>query len=193
MCFDSSIVQLRFAQPASTMTSSHNTRETPMKSILLLGAGKIGAVVADLLAHASTDGRPDYQVTVADRSAALLAGLPRHAQIDTRVLDVHDAHALRDALAGRYAVLSALPYMLTLQVAQAARELGVHYLDLTEDVAATRGIRALAEGAGTAFIPQCGLAPGFISIVAHDLARRYESLDSVRMRVGALPAYPSNA
>ena len=164
-----------------------------MKSILLLGGGKIGGVVADLLAHASTAGQPDYRVTVADRSEMLLAGLPRHAQLDTLVLDVTDGAALRAALKGRYAVLSALPYMLTLKVAQAARELGVHYLDLTEDVAATRGIRELAQGANTAFIPQCGLAPGFISIVAHDLARRYESLDSVRMRVGALPAYPSNA
>jgi saccharopine dehydrogenase-like NADP-dependent oxidoreductase len=42
-------------------------------------------------------------------------------------------------------------------------------------------------------IPQCGLAPGFISIVAADLASRFDRLDSVRMRVGALPAYPSNA
>jgi saccharopine dehydrogenase-like NADP-dependent oxidoreductase len=69
----------------------------------------------------------------------------------------------------------------------------VHYLDLTEDVASTQRIRALAEGASSAFIPQCGLAPGFISIVAADLAARFDRLDSVRMRVGALPAYPSNA
>ncbi len=51
----------------------------------------------------------------------------------------------------------------------------------------------LAENASTAFIPQCGLAPGLISIVANDLAKRFDSLDSVRMRVGALPQYPSNA
>ena len=60
-------------------------------------------------------------------------------------------------------------------------------------MASTRRIRELADGAGSAFIPQCGLAPGFISIVAADLARRFDKLDSVRMRVGALPAYPSNA
>ena len=65
-----------------------------MKSILLLGGGKIGSVVADLLAHATSSGQPDYQVTVADRSEALLAGLPRHPQIDTRVLDVNDAAIL---------------------------------------------------------------------------------------------------
>ena len=48
-------------------------------------------------------------------------------------------------------------------------------------------------GARIAFIPQCGLAPGFIGIVAADLARQFDVLDSVRLRVGALPAYPSNA
>ena len=42
-------------------------------------------------------------------------------------------------------------------------------------------------------MPQCGLAPGFIAIVAHDIARRFDSLDDVRLRVGALPQYPSNA
>src|SRR5207248_11525965 len=45
----------------------------------------------------------------------------------------------------------------------------------------------------TAFLLQWGLAPGFISIVAADLAGRFGTLDSVRMRVVALPAYPCNA
>ncbi len=90
-------------------------------------------------------------------------------------------------------MLSAAPYHLTLQIAVAARAANVHYLDLTEDVLSTRRIRELAAAANSAFIPQCGLAPGFISIVAADLARRFDTLDSVRMRVGALPAYPSNA
>jgi saccharopine dehydrogenase-like NADP-dependent oxidoreductase len=162
-------------------------------SILVLGGGKIGAVVAELLAHASTDGRPDYQVTLADRSATALAGAPRHPQVDTLVLDASDRAALAAALQGRYAVLSALPYMLTVQVAEGARAAGCHYLDLTEDVAATRRIREIAAGAARAFIPQCGLAPGFISIVAADLARRFDTLDSVRMRVGALPTFPSNS
>ena len=163
-----------------------------MKDILVIGGGKIGSVVADLLCQSGS-----YEVTVADRSAAQLAELSQRsdnmAAPNTLVLDVLDDAALRQALNGRFAVLSAAPYHLTTRVAQAARELGVHYLDLTEDVASTRRIRELAVGAQTAFIPQCGLAPGFISIVAADLARQFDTLDSVRMRVGALPAYPSNA
>jgi saccharopine dehydrogenase-like NADP-dependent oxidoreductase len=165
--------------------------------ILVIGGGKIGSVVAALLAQAS--GTLRYRVTVADRSPAQLHELQRElstgpaADIATLELDVHDPAQLRAALEGRYAVLSAAPYHLTVKVAEAARAAGVHYLDLTEDVASTRRIRELAEGATSALIPQCGLAPGFISIVAADLARRFDSLDSVRMRVGALPAYPSNA
>ena len=166
-----------------------------MKDILVIGGGKIGSVVAELLAGTPEEG--GYRVTVADRSAALLAGIERDARrsprLATRLLDVNDPAQLDDALRGRYAVLSAAPYHLTLRVAQTAKAAGVHYLDLTEDVASTRAIRALAQGARTALIPQCGLAPGFIAIVAADLARGFDSLDSVRMRVGALPAYPSNA
>jgi saccharopine dehydrogenase-like NADP-dependent oxidoreductase len=154
-------------------------------SLLVIGAGKIGQVVADLLA-----GSADYDVTLADRDSAALKPSPR---VKTLALDVADPAALRRALDGRWAVLSAAPFHLTLAIAEAARAAGVHYLDLTEDVASTQRIRALADGASSAFIPQCGLAPGFISIVAADLAARFDRLDSVRMRVGALPAYPSNA
>ena len=57
----------------------------------------------------------------------------------------------------------------------------------------TRTVKQLAEDAAVAFVPQCGLAPGFISIVANDVAARFDSLRDVSMRVGALPIYPNNA
>lgn len=159
-----------------------------MRDILLIGAGKIGETIAELLC-----GSGDYQVTVADRSDLALQKLPRRAHMKTLALDVADEAALTAALKGRFAALSAAPYAVTGKIATAARAAGVHYLDLTEDVANTRLVKSLADGAGSAFIPQCGLAPGFIAIVAHDLARRFDRLDSVRLRVGALPLYPSNA
>ena len=158
-----------------------------MDSILVVGAGKIGGTIADMLRQTG-----DYAVTVADRSAAALEALARTG-IATLELDIADTVALRAAMKGRYAVLSAAPYHLTGHVSQAARLAGVHYFDLTEDVATTRMVKELAAEAGTAFVPQCGLAPGFIAIVAHDIARHFDSLDSVRLRVGALPQYPSNA
>ncbi len=158
-----------------------------MHSILVIGAGKIGSTIADML-HESGD----YSVTVADSSAAALkaVGTP---SIKTVQLDFADAVALQAAMKGHYAVLSAAPFHLTGHVAKAARLEGVNYFDLTEDVATTRMVKDLAEGATTALIPQCGLAHGFISIAAHDIASRFDKLDTVRLRVGALPQYPSNA
>lgn len=159
-----------------------------MKDIVVIGAGKIGSTIARMLAHSG-----DYRVTVADRSDEQLAAIERHPAVSTAVVDIADGSALRALLAGKFAVLSAAPYHLTVAIAEAAADAGLHYLDLTEDVESTRQVKRIAENAKTAFIPQCGLAPGFISIVANDLASRFDSLESVRMRVGALPQYPSNA
>ena len=159
-----------------------------MKSVVVIGAGKIGSTIAWLLSRSG-----DYSVVVADRSAAQLAEIEPHAAVRTVVVDIADRDALRGLLAGHFAVLSAAPFHLTTAIAEAAADAKVHYLDLTEDVESTRRVRAIAAGADVAFIPQCGLAPGFISIVANDLAGRFETLESVRMRVGALPQYPSNA
>jgi saccharopine dehydrogenase-like NADP-dependent oxidoreductase len=158
------------------------------KDIVVIGAGNIGSTIASLLGATG-----DYRITIVDQSAERLAALGPLPRVEHARLDVADAAALRALLAGRFAVLSAAPYHLTTQVAEAAKAAGAHYLDLTEDVASTRAVKALAVGAATAFIPQCGLAPGFISIVAADLARRFDTLHDVRLRVGALPKYPSNA
>ena len=96
---------------------------------------------------------------------------------------------------GRHCVVSALSYHFNPAVAQAALASGISYFDLTEDIETTRAVRAIAEQAapGKIFMPQCGLAPGFISIVAKHLTRSFDSLDSVHMRVGALPQFPTNA
>ena len=162
----------------------------PPTRVALLGAGHIGQTIAKLLAESS-----DYLVTVIDRDAAALARL-QSPGINTLTADTEDGHALRAALragAGQQIVINALPYHLAVASATAARDAGCHYFDLTEDVAATRAIQALADGAATAFMPQCGLAPGFIGIVAHHLAQGFEKLHDVKMRVGALPAFPTNA
>ena len=157
-----------------------------MKHVAIVGAGKIGGVIADLLA-----GSGDYDVEIFDASASSLERLVTQRPVRRRLMDVR-SEAFPEALRGAFAVLNAAPYHATTAVARAARAAGVHYLDLTEDVASTREVKDLAQGAPCAFIPQCGLAPGFISIVAHDLASQFDSLEDVRLRVGALPQFPSN-
>jgi saccharopine dehydrogenase-like NADP-dependent oxidoreductase len=156
-----------------------------MTNVLLLGAGNIGVAIAELL-----KGSEDYQLTVADRDEQRLSAIP--AGVKTLVLDVTDPAALRKALSHTQAVLSACPFFLNVPVAELARELSVDYFDLTEDVTTAKRVRELSEGANNVFIPQCGLAPGFISIAANDLAHRFDKLNRVRMRVGALPLFPSN-
>ena len=158
-----------------------------MKNVVLVGGGKIGVAITELLSATG-----DYRVTVIDRDAQSLERMPRK-NVEVRQRDIIDARDFAHELEGQDIVLSASPYSLTATIAEAAKRARVHYLDLTEDVESTRTIRKLSEGAETAFIPQCGLAPGFISIVAYDLAKKFEKLRDVQMRVGALPVFPSNA
>jgi saccharopine dehydrogenase-like NADP-dependent oxidoreductase len=154
--------------------------------VLVLGAGKIGGAIVDLLNEAGEE------VTVADQDRRFL-GLVPDGRTRRELADLSDEAALRPLLDGHDAVISALPFYLNPAVARAAVDAGVHYFDLTEDIETTRAVRALAEGAESAVVPQCGLAPGFISIVASDLAGRFERLREVHMRVGALPQFPVNA
>ena len=155
--------------------------------VALLGAGHIGRTIARELAACG-----DYQLTVVDRDAEALAPLARDG-LAVRAADTADPAVLRDAMRGHDTVVNALPYHLAVTAATQAREAGCHYFDLTEDVAATTAIRALAAGARTAFMPQCGLAPGFVGIVAHALAQSFDTVHDLQMRVGALPVFPTNA
>jgi len=158
--------------------------------LILLGAGKIGDAILNLLSHTG-----DYEITVADRDPLRLkyveqAGFPR---VKTAQADLSDKNAVTELIRGHQVTLSACPYFLTPVIAGAAKAAGSHYFDLTEDVESTRIVKQLAENSDCAFVPQCGLAPGFISIVANDVAKRFDRLRDVNMRVGALPTYPSNA
>jgi saccharopine dehydrogenase-like NADP-dependent oxidoreductase len=159
-----------------------------MIPVTLIGSGKVGSMIADFLGRSG-----DYAVTVIDHSAEALAQLETSAELRRVEMDVRAPGRLAAQLADQTAVINAAPFTLTAGIARAALAAGVHYLDLTEDVESTRQVRALAASSPRAFIPQCGLAPGFITLVAADLLGRFESLRDVRLRVGALPQFPSNA
>jgi saccharopine dehydrogenase-like NADP-dependent oxidoreductase len=159
-----------------------------MKRVIVVGGGKIGATIADLL-----DGSSDYEVMILDRRDRTLVDLQISPTVGFRQIDVSSPVALAAAIDGADAVVNAAPFHLTTHVATAAALAKAHYLDLTEDVASTRAVKELADKASTAFAPQCGLAPGFISILGHDLTKRFDTLVDVRLAVGALPQFPSNA
>jgi saccharopine dehydrogenase-like NADP-dependent oxidoreductase len=163
-----------------------------MRKVLVLGAGKIGALISGLLGEST-----DYEVHLADVDGAAAAGVA-HAHglpnVHSVQLDATDAKALQARLRSDRvdAVVSSLPYHCNPTVGTAARDAGAHYFDLTEDVEVTRQITALSRGASQAFVPQCGLAPGFISIAGGELIRHFDTVRSVRLRVGALPQHPHN-
>jgi saccharopine dehydrogenase-like NADP-dependent oxidoreductase len=159
-----------------------------MHRVLLLGAGKIGRMIARLLIDCG-----DYEVVVGDVSDAALERIANRLAVKTASVNVEDARQLSLALAGCDTVISALSFYHNPRVADAALAAGVNYFDLTEDMATTRRVRAIAERAreGQIFMPQCGLAPGFISIIANHLAKRLDRVETIRMRVGALPLFPT--
>ncbi len=160
-----------------------------MTDIVLLGAGKIGRMIARFLADSS-----DYRVRLADVDAKALHPFKRK-NIETVAVDAANPESLAEVMRGRSVVISALSFKLNPLVAEVAHGLGLSYFDLTEDVETTRRVRAVAEKAktGQIFMPQCGLAPGFVSILANHAAKWFDKLDTVHLRVGALPQFPTNA
>jgi len=167
-------------------------RSAGMQQILVLGAGKIGALICGLLADSGS-----YGVELADidgHAAAAIAHGHRSPQLRSLELNAQDPGALASQLRSSpaAAVISSLPYYCNVAVAAAARAAGAHYFDLTEDVAVTREVRRIANGADQAFVPQCGLAPGFISVAAHELLTHFDTVRAVKLRVGALPQHPNN-
>jgi saccharopine dehydrogenase-like NADP-dependent oxidoreductase len=163
-----------------------------MHRVLILGAGKIGALISGLLAESG-----GYIVQLADvDGAAAEAVVHGHGgrNLTAIALDASQGEALERHMRANPvdAVISGLPYYCNRAVAEAARRVGAHYFDLTEDVEVTRAVRAIAAGAAGAFVPQCGLAPGFISIAAAELITHFDELRSVKLRVGALPQHPNN-
>jgi saccharopine dehydrogenase-like NADP-dependent oxidoreductase len=160
--------------------------------VLVLGAGKIGALICGFLAETG-----DYNVMLGDKDGAAADAVAKahgSERLRSVQLDAEDGKALDAHLKAHptQAIISSLPYYCNPGVAKAARKANVHYFDLTEDVEVTRSVRRTARGAKRAFVPQCGLAPGFISIAANELAKHFDELRSIKLRVGALPQHPNN-
>ncbi len=159
---------------------------------LVLGAGKQGSAAAfDLCRRDAVE-----QVILADLSVdevpPFLRDLPE-SKLATRTLDASDATALRDAMRGTDAVLNALPYYFNLPVTAAAIECGVHSCDLggnTAIVEEQQQLDGAARAAGVSVVPDCGVAPGMVNILAQACIDALDDAEIVEMKVGGLPQTP---
>ncbi len=162
-----------------------------MSNVLIFGAGRVGRLASALLVSSG-----EYHVHLVDVAPIKhTLALGKHQKnLTTNTLDVTDSSAVESYIASHQisAVVSALPYYLTRKVAEIAKSTSVHYFDLTEDVETTNYVKTLAQDAKQIFAPQCGLAPGFISVVTNDLIKQFDRVDTAKMRVGALPVNISN-
>jgi lysine 6-dehydrogenase len=160
--------------------------------MLVLGAGLQGSACAyDLLQN------PDVkEVRLADlRVEHLPHFLARYSGkrlLPTR-LDVRDAEAVRAVMRESDAVMSAIPYYFNLELATIAAEVGVHFCDLggnTEIVFKQKELDAKAKAKNVTIVPDCGLAPGMVNILAQYGIDRLDEVKAVRIFVGGLPQNP---
>ena len=160
--------------------------------MLVLGAGLQGSACAyDLLQNPEVT-----QVRLADQRfnhlPSFLKPLAGPRLIPTP-LDVRDREAVLALMRECDAVMSAIPYYLNLQLAECAVEAGVHYCDLggnTEIVFQQKALADKAVAKGVTVIPDCGVAPGMVNILAQHGIKQLDTVDSVRIFVGGLPQNP---
>ncbi len=161
--------------------------------MLVLGAGLQGSACAyDLLQNEAVE-----KVTVADLNIDKLPPFLERYRGDARLellsLDARDEAAVLRVMEGKDACMNALPYYFNLEMTRLAVKAGVHYCDLggnTEIVFNQQKLDEEAVAKGVSVIPDCGLAPGMVNILAAAGIAQLDEPEAVRIRVGGLPQQP---
>ncbi|HEY0547175.1 MAG TPA: saccharopine dehydrogenase C-terminal domain-containing protein [Pyrinomonadaceae bacterium] len=160
--------------------------------ILILGAGRMGLGAAYDLAHNSDA----EAVTVADldleRARAVVATV-NSPKLTPAQIDVADEDAVVALMRGHDAAISCVTYFHNLRLARAAIAARVNFCDLGGNnsvVASELALDEEARAAGINIIPDCGLAPGMVSVLAAHGAARFAELEELHIRVGGLPQQP---
>ena len=161
--------------------------------ILVLGAGRMGLGAAYDLAHNSEGVELVTVADVDEGRARAVAETVRDTRVRAAQVDVEDRARVVGLMRGHDAALSCVTYFHNLQLARAAVEARTHFCDLGGNNAVVDAELALDEEAQAAevnVIPDCGLAPGMVSVLAAHGAARFRRLDELHIRVGGLPQQP---
>jgi lysine 6-dehydrogenase len=161
--------------------------------ILVLGAGRMGhGAVYDLVYNS-----PGVTgVTVADfdfEKALAVANAVRADRVDARQVNASDYNAVVDLMRGHDSVISCVNYWYNVELSRAAIEVGANFCDLGGNnyvVDEQLALDAEAKAAGVSIIPDCGLAPGMVSILAMHGAAKFDEVEEIHIRVGGLPQDP---
>src|SRR5437867_6006720 len=161
--------------------------------ILVLGAGRMGHGAVFDLAHNS----PDVEhVTVADsdlKKAESVAASVGASNVDVREVDASDHPAVLALIRGHDSVISCVNYWYNESLSRAAIEARANFCDLGGNnyvVDEQLAMDGEAKAAGINIIPDCGLAPGMVSILAMHGAKEFDELEEIHIRVGGLPQDP---
>ncbi|MDQ3180261.1 MAG: saccharopine dehydrogenase NADP-binding domain-containing protein, partial [Acidobacteriota bacterium] len=161
--------------------------------MLVIGAGRMGHGAAFDLVHNS----PEVEtVTVADADfakAEQVAQLVGSSKISVVELDVSDNEKTVSVMRGHDAAISCVNYWYNLELSRAAIETRTNFCDLGGNnyiVEEQLALDAEAKNAGINIIPDCGLAPGMVSVLAVHGANRFEEIEEIHIRVGGLPQNP---
>jgi len=160
--------------------------------MLVLGAGLQGCAAAhNLLQHEGVE-----HVTIADLHPNRLPPFLQPylgKRLRAVPLDASDFETVLALMKGHDAALCALPYYFNEPMTRAAIDGGCHFCDLggnTEIVFQQKKLQDSASARGVSVIPDCGLAPGMVNILAAEGIRRVDRARSVRIYVGGLPQHP---
>jgi len=161
--------------------------------MLVLGAGLQGSACAfDLLQNPDVREVRLADLTV-DHLPPFLAPFSGPRLLPTRV-DVRARESVLALMRQSDAVMSAIPYYFNFPLAELAVETGVHFCDLggnTEIVFQQKGLNAQAVAKGITIVPDCGLAPGMVNVLAQYGISQLDTVSAVRMFVGGLPQQPA--
>ncbi len=161
--------------------------------ILVIGAGRMGhGAVFDLIRNS-----PDVQqVTVADfdlKKAEAVADAVGGERVDARQIDASNYADVANLMRGHDSVISCVNYWYNVSLSKAAIETGANFCDLGGNNYIVDEQLALdpdAKAAGINIIPDCGLAPGMVSVLAMHGAAKFDCIEEIHIRVGGLPQNP---
>ncbi|HET9441428.1 MAG TPA: saccharopine dehydrogenase NADP-binding domain-containing protein, partial [Longimicrobiales bacterium] len=161
--------------------------------MLVLGAGLQGSACAyDLLQNKRVE-RVILADVRLDHLPEFIARYRSDVRLDLRQLDARDENAVRTLMNGVDACMNALPYYFNLDISRLAVEAGVHCCDLGGNTAIVFDqlkLHAAAAARNVSVIPDCGLAPGMVNILAEAGITQLDQTDSVKLFVGGLPQDP---